>query len=79
MSSNCRAARSIAVCFASGMPLLFSSTLTLATYLFFFFQNFPLCTGVRFRVRLALGIVLGLQFKVSVKVNVSIGLESALG
>jgi len=55
LSCNRCAACSVVVMFKSGMPLLFGSTVTLATYFFLFFfitfVTFPL--GVRFRLRLA--------------------------
>jgi len=72
----------------SGMPFLFSSTLTLATSLFFFtfFKTFQsLCFGVRFKVsvwfsfRVSAWFSVRVSFRVSFRISVRVALGLALG
>jgi len=60
------------------MPLLYSSTLTLATSLFFFFTCFKtfqsLYLGVRFRV--SVWISIRVRFRVSVRVSIRAGVRA---
>jgi len=61
------------------MPLLFSSTLTLANSLFFtFFKTFQsLCLGVRFRVSVWVSVRVDVRviFRVGVRLGLQLGLE----
>jgi len=79
--SVCHAVGVLQLCFTSGMPLLFSSTLTLSTSLFFFllFSKLSKDDAKELGFVLAFGLVLGLALGLALGLVLGLVLGLALG